>query len=304
MDILNNIGISFSDNYLLQGNLDDKLKIVKKNKIKNVCFKLNDKDYNLDIKKIDCNAIIHLPTINNNLSNLKKVDAFVKELSLNDKYMVSINTSNLTHEEFEFSSPEERKLYFKNIVTAISKLASNRVVVAVENPLFKGDETGMFGEDITAITDIIVYSRKMLILEHNFTENEANKYIGLSFNIDNLYKNTNKEEIEKWFSVFYNDIKCIKINNMNMTELFDITMENITKYNMDSKLVLEEEKELEVISDDYKKFHDTVINKLKEKNITIDEKSEEKGYADIICISMIVLTVLIAILMIYVKFKA
>ena len=89
--------------------------------------------------------------------------------------MITINASNLSLDLFEWSTLEEQKKYFLNIVTAIATLASNKIEVAIDN-LKHNESNTMFGSDIAQVTDIIVYSRKMLVKDFGFKEDVAEIY--------------------------------------------------------------------------------------------------------------------------------
>lgn len=309
MNLLDNIGIEFTSNYLVQGNNIDKVKTAKKSKINNIGFIVpNDKkDFDIDsiFNNYNKNVIVHLPTISYNLNNLKKINEFVQKLCLKNVKEVTINTSNLTMEEFEFSEFTEQKEYFSNIVTALATLASNKIIVGIENPMYLGNSSGHFGQDINHLTDIIVFTRKKLMIEFNFTEEEAIKYVGLNFNVSNLFKNSSVDEVNKWFSVFNKDIKSIKYNGSDVDVLTNIVLDNCLKYNIDSTILVNEECELEEIFDKYKHIINLIKIFNKENNIEIEDEIviEENGYADAICVAIIVVTIVIAALMIYIKFR-
>lgn len=309
MHFLDNIGIEFTSNYLLQGNNLDKIKTAKKSKIKNIGFiiKNDKKDFDIDsiFNSYSDNVIIHLPTISYNLNNLKKINELVQKLCFKNISEVTINTSNLTMEEFEFSNLDEQKAYFSNITTAIATLASNKVIVGIENPIYKGNSSGNFGQDINHLTDIIVFSRKKLMIDFGFNEEDASKYIGLSFNVSNLLKNNNVDEVNKWFSVFNKDIKCIKYSGEKVDELTNVILSNCLKYNIDTKILVNEKCDLEEINDRY--IHLVNVVKVFNKDNNLVSKEEivinENGYADMICLAIIVVTIAIAVLMIYIKFR-
>lgn len=310
MNLLDNIGIEFTSNYLIQGNNIDKIKTAKKSKINNIGFIVaNDKkDFDIDsvFDNYNKNVIVHLPTISYNLNNLKKVNEFVQKLCLKNVKEVTINTSNLTMEEFEFSELSEQKEYFSNIITALATLASNKIVVGIENPMYLGNSSGHFGQDINHLTDIIVFTRKKLMLEFGFNEADAVKYVGLNFNVSNLIKNSSEEDVNKWFSVFNKDIRSIKYNESDVDVLTNLVLSNCLKYNIDATILINEECELEEISDKYRHIVNLVNIFNKENNLVSqdDVLIEENGYADAICVGIIVITILIAALMVYVKFKA
>ena len=186
---LENIGISYNASYLLQGNQIERCKksIDLNAKVTELLLRTDKKDCDIDnIKKVYKGKVLfHVPAINPDLANLKSVNELVRTLSENGIKMITINASNLSLDLFEWSTLEEQKKYFLNIVTAIATLASNKIEVAIDN-LKRNESNTMFGSDIAQVTDIIVYSRKMLVKDFGFKEDVAEKYIGLSLNLDNI----------------------------------------------------------------------------------------------------------------------
>lgn len=313
MDLINQIGISYKAGYLVQGNQLDKCKTSTKLQAYNTEFQLRSDGKDFDIASIlkdyRGNIIFHVPSVNTDLGNLKSLDTKVKKLVNNDIKMITINASNLTLDLFEWSTIEEQKKYFLNIVTAIATLASNRIIVAIEN-MANGEENSYFGNNITQISDIIIYSKKLLMKDFGFSEDEVNKYIGLSLNIDNVIKNETITGIEKWFKVFSNDIECIKISNKidSYNEVLDMILNECIDKNYDGAILLQTEKELEEIGKDYKLLDQKVRDTLKKNGLEIASNKikpiVDAGYTNIIIASIIVITIVIAVLMILVKIRS
>lgn len=308
MDLVNQIGISYNASYLLQGNQLEKCEMSTKLHANNIELKIRSDGKDFDISSVlklyNGNIIFNVPTINKDLSNIKTIESKVKNLVNNNIKMITIKPSNLTLSDFEFSTVAEQKEYFSNIVSGIARLASNKIIVAVENEL--GTENGYFGGDINQISDIIVYSRKVLVRNHNFTEEDASKYIGLCLNIDNIIKSEGKEAISKWFKTFNKNIKCLKFSN-NSKEL-DIVLNDIIDNKYDKPILFVSNKDLEELESDYIDFQNEVLKISKENNIKINpynvNEINNSGFTNIIVISIIIITIVIAILMVMVKLNS
>ena len=225
---------------------------------------------------------------------------YIKETNSN---VVSINASNLSSDLFEWSTLDEQKKYFLNVVTSIATIASNKVEVAIEN-LKPNDVNSMFGSNISQITDIIVYARRLLIKDFGFNEEEAEKYIGVSINIDNINLEDDSESILNYFEVFNNTVKLVKISNLNnLNDLLDIMIDK----KCDCPLFLQTTSDLDEIKNEYDELKNMVINKLNDNNMSVEEtiniKSDNKGISNILIISMILLTIVIVVLMFINKLK-
>lgn len=295
---LDNIGISYSAGYLLQGN---QLERCKKSldlniKVTELLLRSDKKDFDIDnIKKIyDGFLIFHIPAINPNLSNLKNINDFVKDLAVNNIKLITINASNLSLDLFEWSTLEEQKKYFLNIVTSIATIASNNITVAIDN--LSSINNPMFGCNLSQITDIIVYSRKMLVKDFGFKPEEAEKRIGLSLNIDNIDEVSSKEKLLNWIEVFNNSIKCIKISNYEEYGNLKNILRNIK--NNDYYVLLKTEDDLDDINKQYLSFInmlgiDTNFYKNNNKEI-INQKISSIIIIFIILITIIILTLMFA----------
>ena len=128
---LNNIGISYSGSYLLQGNQIERLKksLELKANTTELLLRTDKKECDIDsLRKVyNGNILFHVPAINPDLANLKIVNEIVRNLKENKIELITINASNLSLDLFEWSTLDEQKKYFLNIVTAISTLASNKI---------------------------------------------------------------------------------------------------------------------------------------------------------------------------------
>ena len=306
---LNNIGISYSGSYLLQGNQIERLK-------KSLELRVNTTELLLRTDKKECdidslrkvyngNILFHVPAINPDLANLKIVNEIVRNLKENKIELITINASNLSLDLFEWSTLDEQKKYFLNIVTAISTLASNKIEVAVDNIKYE-ENNNLFGSNIAQMTDIIVYSRKMLVRDFGFREDEAEKYIGLSLNIDNIRTDSSKESLENWMEVFSNSIKCIKISNSNDTDKINKMLDIMEKDNKDYTILLSTNSDLDEINSGYINLINLIDKdssiEIEEKNTVTDIKSD-KQMTNYIILGMIIATIVIICMMFVLKLR-
>ena len=293
---LNNIGISYSGSYLLQGNQIERLKksLELKANTTELLLRTDKKECDMDsLRKVyNGNILFHVPAINPDLANLKIVNEIVRNLKENKIELITINASNLSLDLFEWSTLDEQKKYFLNIVTAISTLASNKIEVA--------------GSNIAQMTDIIVYSRKMLVRDFGFREDEAEKYIGLSLNIDNIRTDSSKESLENWMEVFSNSIKCIKISNTNDTDKINKMLDIMEKDNKDYTILLSTNSDLDEINSGYINLINLIDKdssiEIEEKNTVTDIKSD-KQMTNYIILGMIIATIVIICMMFVLKLR-
>ena len=306
---LNNIGISYSGSYLLQGNQIERLKksLELKANTTELLLRTDKKECDMDsLRKVyNGNILFHVPAINPDLANLKIVNEIVRNLKENKIELITINASNLSLDLFEWSTLDEQKKYFLNIVTAISTLASNKIEVAVDNIKYE-ENNNLFGSNIAQMTDIIVYSRKMLVRDFGFREDEAEKYIGLSLNIDNIRTDSSKESLENWMEVFSNSIKCIKISNTNDTDKINKMLDIMEKDNKDYTILLSTNSDLDEINSGYI----NLINLIdKDSSIEIEEKNtvtyikSDKQMTNYIILGMIIATIVIICMMFVLKLR-
>ena len=306
---LNNIGISYSGSYLLQGNQIERLKksLELKANTTELLLRTDKKECDIDsLRKVyNGNILFHVPTINPDLANLKIVNEIVRNLKENKIELITINASNLSLDLFEWSTLDEQKKYFLNIVTAISTLASNKIEVAVDNIKYE-ENNNLFGSNIAQMTDIIVYSRKMLVRDFGFREDEAEKYIGLSLNIDNIRTDSSKESLENWMEVFSNSIKCIKISNTNDTDKINKMLDIMEKDNKDYTILLSTNSDLDEINSGYINLINLIDKdssiEIEEKNTVTDIKSD-KQMTNYIILGMIIATIVIICMMFVLKLR-
>ena len=306
---LNNIGISYSGSYLLQGNQIERLKksLELKANTTELLLRTDKKECDIDsLRKVyNGNILFHVPAINPDLANLKIVNEIVRNLKENKIELITINASNLSLDLFEWSTLDEQKKYFLNIVTAISTLASNKIEVAVDNIKYE-ENNNLFGSNIAQMTDIIVYSRKMLVRDFGFREDEAEKYIGLSLNIDNIRTDSSKESLENWMEVFSNSIKCIKISNSNDADKINKMLDIMEKDNKDYTILLSTNSDLDEINSGYINLINLIDKdssiEIEEKNTITDIKSDKK-MTNYIILGMIIATIVIICMMFVLKLR-
>ncbi len=306
---LNNIGISYSGSYLLQGNQIERLKksLELKANTTELLLRTDKKECDIDsLRKVyNGNILFHVPAINPDLANLKIVNEIVRNLKENKIELITINASNLSLDLFEWSTLDEQKKYFLNIATAISTLASNKIEVAVDNIKYE-ENNNLFGSNIAQMTDIIVYSRKMLVRDFGFREEEAEKYIGLSLNIDNIRTDSSKESLENWMEVFSNSIKCIKISNSNDTDKINKMLDMMEKDNKDYTILLSTNSDLDEINSGYINLINLIDKdssiEIEEKNTVTDIKSDKK-MTNYIILGMIIATIVIICMMFVLKLR-
>lgn len=301
---LENVGISYNASYLLQGNQIERCKksIDLNAKVTELLLRTDKKDCDIDnIKKVYKGKVLfHVPAINPDLANLKSVNELVRTLSENGIKMITINASNLSLDLFEWSTLEEQKKYFLNIVTAIATLASNKIEVAIDN-LKHNESNTMFGSDIAQVTDIIVYSRKMLVKDFGFKEDIAEKYIGLSLNIDNIDVSSDKENLNNWFEVFNNSIKCIKISNLDNEKNIKLITDMCKKNNY--IVLLKTESDIDEVDEQFVLLLNLMgvdINVIKESSIKTkikDNSKNNKKITNMIIALMIITTIIILCMM-------
>ena len=306
---LNNIGISYSGSYLFQGNQIERLKksLELNANTTELLLRTDKKECDIDsLRKVyNGNILFHVPAINPDLANLKIVNEIVRNLKENKIELITINASNLSLDLFEWSTLDEQKKYFLNIVTAISTLASNKIEVAVDNIKYE-ENNNLFGSNIAQMTDIIVYSRKMLVRDFGFREDEAEKYIGLSLNIDNIRTDSSKESLENWMEVFSNSIKCIKISNTNDTDKINKMLDIMEKDNKDYTILLSTNSDLDEINSGYINLINLIDKdssiEIEEKNTVTDIKSDKK-MTNYIILGMIIATIVIICMMFVLKLR-
>lgn len=323
MNLLNNIGISYKGDYILQGSLVDKCKKSNKLSIKNIELMVRNDGKDIDYKNLpdlyNGNIIFHLPTINVSQTNLKKIKETLSNIINNKIKLLTIDASTLLYDTYEWSTTEEQQNYLKNMAKGIASLCSYKVDIAIENPgLYKNNL--LFGKSYNNLSDLLVYIRNVLVEDYGYTREETIKSVGISLNITNLINTNEINNINKWLKVFYNDIKCIKISELDrilplLNQLLDIIIQNEEEI----PIILETNDELEDINNVYNKFVFLIKNKLGGKPFNFDGYhnvpkskynefnynlgSSQSGYTNVLITIMIILTIVIAALMILVQYK-
>ncbi len=323
MDLLKNLGISYRGDYITQGSINDKSKKSAQLNINNTEFMVRDDGKDNDFSNVsniyDGNVIFHLPTINVSQSNLKEVKDTILELMKNNISLLTIDASTLLYETFDWSTSEEQQNYLKNMAKGIAALASNNIPIAIENTGLDKNNP-LFGKTITNISDLLVYSRNALVEQYDFTREKANSIIGISLNIGNIMKTSEIVDLGGWFKVFYNDIRCVKVKNIDNTiPLFNQLLDILINNNIDIPILLETKDEIEAIVNSYKKFEYLVKNKIEGKPMNLDGyqniinsryneynynfNSAQSGYTNAVIICMILCTAIAAVLMVMIKMK-
>ena len=292
----NNIGISFSSNYLKQGSDLEKIKIANKNNISNILLSVRDDKESVNFdenkKKFDGNIIYNIPTVSYNNNNLKDIESLVKKIQSKKSKMDIINPTNIIESDFEWSTKTEQNQIFKNITKSIASLASSKMLVLLENPVDVKDKI-YYGHTIEQFSDILVHSRELLVKDYGFTESDANKYIKVSINTKKL----NNSELEKWFSSFNDSIKVIKLKYNPTSYAVDYIKNNLM--DRDVLLFLITNSDLDDVINEYNLLYSNFYN-----NKVVKSSSKKLKPSDIVQICIIIITILIALLMIYVKFHS
>lgn len=308
MGLMDKLGISYKANYLVQGNQIERCNVSKKLGVSNteLMIRTDGKDSNLDniLKNYNGNIVFHLPAVNINLSNLDVVNDVAKKLKSHNVKLITIDASNLSLDLFDWSTLDEQKLYFLNMVTAIATIASNKIEVAIQN-LSPDDSETKYGSTMEQITDLLVYTKNMLVKDFGFKEEDANKYVGISLNVDNINLVNKNESIINYLEVFNNYIKCIKIHDIEK-------IEEVLKFieDKDIPIFMTTKSDLDEIENEYEEFKNVVIKYLEDKGEivkktkkTVKKEKNNKGFSNIVIYTMIVLTIAIIILMFMVKLR-
>ena len=323
MDIIKNLGICYRGDYINQGSNIEKCKKSTELDTLYTGFVIrNDGKGNTHdnlSSYYNGNIILHLPTINNNQTNLKNVKDIVISLLPNNIKLLTIDASMLLADTFDWCTAEEQQNYLKNMASGIAALCEYNLDIAIENT-GKEKDGFVFGKSISNMSDLLVYTRNALVEKYNYTREEANKRVGISLNIRKLKKTTDRLELNTWFKVFYNDIKCIKVSDIeNSLHDLDSLLDLVMGTNLDIPILLETKSELEKIVNEYKKFQFVVNKKLNHEVLNFDGYQEIKdstyneynynlassqsGFTSAIIVIMIILTIIIAILMVLVKLR-
>ena len=323
MDLINQLGICFKGNYINQGSQSDKCKkaaqinanyaeFIIRNDHKDMDFKNLSNDYNKNI-------IFHLPTINVNQTNLKEIKDTFNILLKNNISLITIDASTLLYETFDWSTGEEQQNYLKNMARGIASLCENNIDIAIENTDKEKDNL-LFGKSVSNLSDLLVYTRNALVEDYNYTREQASKRVGISLNVGKLRNTNDIIDLSTWFKVFYNDIKVVKFSDLdNNIPQFNQLLDFVLEMNLDVPIILETKKELEGISNEFKKFEFLVNKKLQNQSLNFDGyvdivdsrynefnynlASAQSGYTNAVIIIMIILTITIAALMFILEIK-
>ena len=323
MDLLKNLGICYKGDYISQGSISDKSKKSAQLSINNTEFIVRsdgkDNDFSNVSNLYSGNVIFHLPTINVSQSNLKEVKDSLLELMKNKIYLLTIDASTLLFETYDWSTSEEQQNYLKNMAKGIAVIASNNIPVAIENTGLEKDNV-LFGKTISNMSDLLVYTRNTLVEQFDFTRESANNLVGISLNVGNLMKTNQIIDLEGWFKVFYNDIRCIKVKDIeNTIPLLNQLLTLVIDNNVDVPIILESREEIEAVVNAFRKFEHLVRNKVEGNPMNFDGyqnivnsryneynynfNSAQSGYTNAVIICMILFTVIAAVLMFILQMK-
>lgn len=323
MELLNNIGISYIGSYISQGSLIDKCKKSTSLGLKNVEFIIRNDGKGTNFNNIDeyykGNIIVHAPTININQSNLKTIKEYLRDLSKNNIKLVTIEPSTLLKDAFDWSTSEEQQNYLKNIARGLTSIiVNNGVNIAIENSSMDKNNK-LFGCSEYNISDLLVHTKKILVEEYEYSKEEASKAVGVSLNINNLVDNGDIKNANEWFKLFYNDIRCIKINNSESNmKYFDYLITTVLNISLDVPILIGIDSDIEYINNEYYYYMSAVRDKINGKTISF-EKNEKRvpieinnnyristaqsGFTNIIVVIIILFTVISAVLMVLVELQ-
>ena len=321
MDSFNKIGISYIGDYIEQGSNIDKCEKSEKLSAKytELYIRKDGKESNVkDLLKIYHGELLfHLPTLKQDLSNLKSITNTVMDLVKDGIKYAVIDASSLPLDLYDWSTAEEQADYIKTISNGIAQLISNGITIYIENT---SDENNVsyFGKRVENISDLIMYTKNTLLKNYDYTKDKIDSSIGVSFNITKLYGEIN--EYSKWFNVLGDNIKIVKVMDVdNTVSIFDGILTKSADNNINPIVMLETNNEIEEITKKYRKFEYLINCKNKGDSLSLDNytdintkddnseydfsTSNQSGYSSIVIISMIIITILIAVLMIYIRFK-
>ena len=321
MDSFNKIGISYIGDYIEQGSNIDKCEKSEKLSAKytELYIRKDGKESNVkDLLKIYHGELLfHLPTLKQDLSNLKNITNTVIDLVKDGIKYAVIDASSLPLDLYDWSTAEEQADYIKTISNGIAQLISNGITIYIENT---SDENNVsyFGKRVENISDLIMYTKNTLLKNYDYTKDKIDSSIGVSFNITKLYGEIN--EYSKWFNVLGDNIKIVKVMDVdNAVSIFDGILTKSADNNINPIVMLETNNEIEEITKKYRKFEYLINCKNKGDSLSLDNytdintkddnseydfsTSNQSGYSSIVIISMIIITILIAVLMIYIRFK-
>ena len=321
MELLDNLGISYEGDYMAQGSLIDKCKKSSKLGIKNIELIVRNDGKDTDYKSVSSsyngNVLLHIPSINVSQSNLKDIKDFLStSLSDNIKTIV-IDASTLLYDTYEWSTVEEQQNYLRNIAKGIASLMVFDKEIAIENTTYYKDNM-LFGKSVSNMSDLLVYVRNILVEENSFTREKAAQMVGVSLNIRKLFEVNEISHIDRWFRTFYNDLKCIKVDDVEKNiKIIAWLVDAINLNKLDCKILYGTKSEIEDINNVYNKFEYIIKNKIEGKELSFNNyqniaqskynefsgnfTSAQSGYTNLIIIIMILLTVIAGVLMFIIK---
>lgn|GEM_PF-2439105 len=321
MNLINNIGISYNGNYINQGSQIDKCKKATDIGARYLEFAIRndgkDTDYSSLSNYYQNELIFHLPTINDKQSNLKSIRETISELLKNNIKLFTIDASTLPYDTYDWSTVEEQQNYLKNFAKGIVSLMDYNIDIAIENT-YKDEDNMLFGKTLSNISDLLVYTRNTLVEDYGLTREAANKKIGISLNIRKL--RFAGEDLVKWIKVFNNDIKCIKVDNVeNNLEEIELLLNEIKESDINVPILFETKEEIEKITNEYKKFEYLIIKKDNNQPLNFDNyqviedskyneynynmSANQNGFTNIVIVAMILLTIIIAVMMFALKLR-
>ena len=141
MDSFNKIGISYIGDYIEQGSNIDKCEKSEKLSAKytELFIRKDGKESNAsDLLKIYHGELLfHLPTIRQDLSNLKQITTNVQDLvKCGIKYAI-IDASLLPLDLYDWSTAEEQSDFIKTISSGFAQLISNGITFLHKEPIFE-----------------------------------------------------------------------------------------------------------------------------------------------------------------------
>ena len=323
MDLIKNLGIGYRGDYINQGSHIEKCKKSSELGIEYTEFVIRNDGKGVFTDNLSSyyngNVLLHLPTINTNQSNLKNIKDIVIALLPNDLKLLTIDASCLSSETFDWCTAEEQQNYLKNMANGIASLCEFNIDIAIEN-VAKDKNESLFGKSISNMSDLLVYTRNALVDKYNYTRDQANARVGISLNLRKLRKVDSSLDLNTWFKVFYNDIKCIKVNDIeNTIHDIDSLLDLVISTNIDVPIIYETKSELEKIGNEYNKFKFIINKKLNHETLNFDGYQEIKdsayneynyniassqsGFTNAIVVIMIIITLIIAVLMVLVKLR-
>ena len=321
MDYFKNIGLSYTGDYIVQGSNIDKCEKSEKLSAKytELFVRKDGKESNIeDLKKVYHGKVyFHLPTLRHDLSNLKALTNTVIDLVRAGFHDAIIDASTLPLDLYDWSTSEEQEDYIRTLSNGYAQLISNGINLYIENT--SNDKgTSYYGSKVEHLSDLVLYTKNTLFKNYDFPKDKVETSIGVSFNITKLYENVG--EYSKWFNILGNNIKLIKVADVdNAISIFDGILSSMMSNEIEPILLLKTDNEIEEINKKYRKFEYLINIKNNGGILSLDSYSEinikdskteynynissQSGYSSVVIISMIIITIIVAVIMLYIKFK-